>query len=316
VLLSESDARSSRVLRHTFGAFHRRDQLTDEVLEALDEAVAQGRKRVVEDLGAPALVIDAAIRSGITVERAANMWIAYKRAMARTQKAALDNVTDWTRLFLATVRAMPLSQMTGYVPSEPRKKKTFQDQLHDAAALLTEKPIAATRLWARAWKDCEQLLLAYMRGDDYVALASSYLDIQTPIDLRRSAGAQPIPKTLDLTASFFYRLSVDAGCFVALFEADELQPGEEIPEPLAVMPQAIRIGCDSALTLAWFTQTLQVRLAAHSLARRFPIPDESNTPSLRAAWISRTLNEWTKKGVLESDPLLVSLQTLLTQQRS
>jgi hypothetical protein len=311
VLLSESDAQSSRVLRRTFGAYHRREQLTDEILVALDEAVAQGRKRVIESVGAPPFVIDAAIRSGITVERAANMWVAYRHRLNRTDFDDVDGVNGWAALFLGVLKAMPLERLGLYLPKEERKTKSFADRLFDAANSPDPCRFGVRRQWVQAWRECENLLLAYMSGEDYAGLARRYVEAQIPVDPRRSDGAQPLPKTLDLTSLFFYRLSVDAGCFVALREADVAQREEELPEALAILPQAIRNGCDSPACLSWFTETLQNRIVAHKLSAKFPPPPEADHVGLRAGWIRNQAREWARSAAIEPDRVLSAAKTLL-----
>jgi len=313
VLLSAPETHSRATLSRTFGAYHRRDLLSDEILTSLDDAVSAAWTAQLADLSAPDWIVDVAIRSGLTVERAALIWQSYQGIVSKYDLSVSYSTTVWTNLFFRILAGMPVAKMGAYLPQRSTTAKSFRIRMFDAAADIELGKPGSNFAWLRSWMQAKSILLQFMGGADYATIAKQYLGL--PLDEQCDEGrgsGKPLPKTIELLSSFTYQLSLDAGCFVAIHERALTQADAgPVPETLSVLPQALRYGCDCPITLAWFTTSLQNRVVAHHLARRFSLPSEKDVAGARHGWMHDRLKSWVSSQEVELDPVLSAAKTLL-----
>jgi hypothetical protein len=61
---------------------------------------------------------------------------------------------------------------------------------------------------------------------------------------------------------------------------------------LALLPLALRCGCDSESSLSWFRFGLRLRRPAHRLAQRFPLPPGVVGDATAREWVGTQLAQW------------------------
>ena len=151
-----------------------------------------------------------------------------------------------------------------------------------------------------------------MSGESYRVVASNLIRIlEDDIGNERTSGSQPIPAVFKFIREVIeFGLALDAGCFLAVYEAAAESPAP-IPEPLAALPLCIRNGCDSLSTLAWFRFGLRERICAHELARRFPVPSELAEDILRAQWVRDTRRKWLTHADVDEAEILGAARTII-----
>jgi hypothetical protein len=128
--------------------------------------------------------------------------------------------------------------------------------------------------WHSAWGSFGDSVRLWMQGKTIRTIAATLLKRdEDDIPAKRNTGADPIPKTLAFTKDVInHRLAILAGGLVAIIESflpSLSQP--EVPLSLSSLPLAIKYGCDSPQTLAWYRFGIRFRRAAHLLAQAFPV---------------------------------------------
>ena len=137
----------------------------------------------------------------------------------------------------------------------------------------------------------------YMEGASYAEMAKVFLSIpvESPVDnARSSASHHPIPKIFGFLRQIVYRLSIDVGCLVAVYELGVMEQDDSLPDSLQALPLCICNGCDSIGALAWYRFGYRERMCAHAFQRVFPLPENLVDDSSRAEWVRDKRREWLK----------------------
>lgn len=146
-----------------------------------------------------------------------------------------------------------------------------------------------------AWRELNSFLLAYLKGSSLKQVAQGALPQLEDISGERASGARPIPKMIAVTRALQERLSLLAGGLTALVETPEFESTLEFSEAgawsLQRLPIALRSGCGTSSSLAWFRFGLRYRRPAHLMGRAFPIPDALSDEET-ADWVRRTRRSW------------------------
>jgi hypothetical protein len=130
--------------------------------------------------------------------------------------------------------------------------------------------------WHSAWDSFGDPIRFWMQGKTIRTIAAALLKKdEDDISAKRNAGAAPVPKALAFSKDIInHRLAILAGGLVAIIESflpSLSQP--EVPLSLSSLPLAIKYGCDSPQTLAWYRFGIRFRRAAHLLSQAFPIDE-------------------------------------------
>jgi hypothetical protein len=83
-------------------------------------------------------------------------------------------------------------------------------------------------------------------------------------------------------------------------DLDSNRQGNDAPNPIPVtaesvaylnfLPLAIKYGCDTRDSLAWFRFGIRLRRAAHLLARVYPLPSIAATDADQRTFVSESVN--------------------------
>lgn len=337
-LLAESPPEddAAQILRRTFAAYRKRAVFTDAAAAGVRDRIAAIKDEFLAQAEIPAWMNLAATQSGVDVFRARRLWDAYRqRGLVSREEAAGYSVGNWLAVLFEVMRELPPFRIAAYLaadaaPTNPAPTRgsrrrtarvTVLTKLRDAVGgrrALDLFPWPKPADWDALWNDLSVLVWAYMRGQSYAQLASTYLGISlNEVETERGTG-KPIPSVFGLIRKVTEPLARDAGCFVALNEhALRAEAGEAdftIPESLQALPLCIRNGCDSVNTLAWYRFGYRQRMSAHRLAATFQVPPEIVNDGERTTWVRNTRRSWlNNEYAIPSDPdgLLAAARTVI-----
>jgi hypothetical protein len=161
--------------------------------------------------------------------------------------------------------------------------------------------------WIDGWHALTTAVSMYMAGLPLSKIAALLFseDEYDDVSNSRGDGQKPIPRTVGLVNSLFDKLSRYAGALVAIFETrraigEGVNPSGESLKALLESPLALKYGCDTTSTLAWFRFGIRFRRLAHALSARFPVPPDIVDDSARKNWVSEQRRRWL--WTLEWDP--------------
>lgn len=155
--------------------------------------------------------------------------------------------------------------------------------------------------WSLAWKALQEATDTYMAGKPLAEVARVLDGTPLSPDPGRSNPRGPIPRAIALIHSTVERLARAAGGLLALLEAQREAESAQAPaaaqaneaaSTLALLPLAIRTGCNSPSTLAWYRFGIHLRRPAHLLSELFPLPPEQSGDSLAEEWIKAQRTVW------------------------
>jgi len=291
-LLAESsgDDDAGEILRRTFAGYRKRAVFTAKAAAALRGRIAQLREDFLRQAEIPAWLSKAAAQAGVGVFRAQRIWEAYsRRGLVPTDEALRLGVDGWFAVLIETLRGLPPLRVRAYMadaappkmtsnkPSSRAPTVTALTRLRDAAKGLTEVdsiPWDAPEQWEDCWQEIWDLVMSYMQGASYAALAAKYWGVDIDeVGSDRGTG-EPLPAVFTLLRKVVEALARDAGCFVALNE-HALNPDKveafTLPESLQALPLCIRYGCDTLEVLAWYRHGYRQRACAHAFSRTFSL---------------------------------------------
>jgi hypothetical protein len=287
------NALAQRILQRTYGVWRTTPNAVDQTAGQVAQALSGVGQRFVAGAQAPDWTTEVAYRSGLPLP---DIFMLYRAA---TNAAAGDRtgIEDWLQLLVDLLRAMPVDRLEGLVfGGLSLTGLTF--------AGLTENSTED------AWTAYRETLLMYMRGEPLSAIAAYATGTPAPVDVARTVGSKPIPKTLSFIQQMSYRLSLVAGGVSALWTVgDEHEPGAawaltaQSKWALNALPLAVRCGASDPSSLAWFRFGVRHRVTAHALARVFPIPDALEDDAAVRTWVREMRRAWLDGGPGPADQI-------------
>jgi hypothetical protein len=170
------------------------------------------------------------------------------------------------------------------------------------APLLPEQPFKSTRMEALIHRECPveewTSAMEVLNGALDLWLSGESLDGLVGQTIGKESGnagrgsGNPLPKMIALTDNGFgFGVSRLAGGLAALFTVErEIEQGvlpgltAEQSYALDLFPLAVRFGCDSSASMAWYRWGFRRRRVAHLLASELPPPEDLSRDDL-SAWI-------------------------------
>ena len=227
--------------------------------------------------------------------------------------------TQWFLLLRDVIALMPPGEFWSYFSEATQQRETVLTRMRQESINLQLRNgthEGNPTQWIELWQELFDLARLYMAGATYADMAIQLLRLQpSQITGNRTTGTQPIPTVFSFLHRIIDRMSIDAGCFLALNEAifpanDEVQ---NVPEALAILPICIRHGLDSAAALHWYRYGFANRVVAHALNRNLPIPVEIVRDEDRIQWVRSTKRRWIAGEFdgLERAPFLEHARTIL-----
>jgi len=287
------------ILRRTFGGYRKRTELELAGLDVVSRRVLEVRESFLGQENVPGWLADAAGVAGVGFVRALRMW----QAMSRTSEVfeagyEARTVLDWLHVLVDVLSVLTPKYSERYGGDAKYDKtrlaiRTIQLSLGTLDDDPNWNPPAE---WKTHWETIRRLAEGFMSGASYRNFGSRYLGVsEKDIDWKRSSGK--IPQLIKVIGEVVeWGLAIDAGCFMALVEAN-LRQGDalrEVPRALAILPLCLRHGCNSEGTLAWFRYGYRQRVAAHALAGEFPLQAITDDNTLqdevrvkRQEWLAR-----------------------------
>lgn len=313
---------SGELLSRTFAAFHKRELLSPDAVDLLRRTIANLEHQFLEQPGVPSWMNKAAMRSGVDFFRALRIWQAYvERGLVDGQTAIGLDVTDWLDILFEILAALPPYRVSSYLEDDGVKSETVLTKLRDGVRrqeFIDDAMWSAPENWSDSWQELKQLVLLYMRGASYSAIAQAYRGLQPSEVTSGRAGTNPIPSVFRFVRRVIHPLAVDAGCLLALQELymeDAASEPRLVPEALQGLPLCVRNGCRSLEVLAWYRFGFRQRVCAHALASAFPMPEDLQDDSARARWVRGTRRDWLRGALTlnEADhPILTWAKTVIT----
>ncbi|NME68198.1 DEAD/DEAH box helicase [Flammeovirga aprica] len=287
-----------RILGKTLGGYSKHNNLTDNEYQKIN-AVIDAAGDLAEKSDTPeAWYSSAAMKSGSSIDKIANMWEALKMIS--------PNYTDTTissslKILIDTLSRMSPLYINAYFADDEQRTQTVFTNFRD----LSNRRKNDTKEWYSAWQKLYELVNLYIQGEEYISIASLLFNIQ-PANIRtgRSTGANHIPSIFKFIDKVIYQLAIDAGCLIAIIEHNE----EEIDKELLQLPTAIRYGCNSISCLSWFQYGYRQRICAHTLSSIFPVPDGLQN---EYEWVVNKREEWLASEIEDENELLNAIKIII-----
>jgi hypothetical protein len=290
------------VLRRTYAAFLRQESGFDEGATKGSERLAKIREDFVSRAGAPDWLPVVAQRAGLDFFSTLRLFQAWKRAVPRlSPDFHMWNTEAWLTAFFETLQYLTPRRVSDLFSFDLTDLPVRMQQAIQTAGNRADSPSwTPTHEWRTSWQQLEKTVRLWMNGNSIKDIAVSLLDLDPGnVSDKRNDGRYPIPKTLAFVSNIIDRLSVLAGGIIAILEeelrtrrlAGEQWP-DKLPYELLTFPLALKYGCDSSQTLAWYRFGIRFRRPAHLLNQAFE-PDSSIRDDKRLAEAIRDLrSQW------------------------
>jgi hypothetical protein len=297
----DADENAGTILRRTFAGYRKRLVFTEDNAALAHQRVAQVKTRFLEQAGVPTWMPKAAMKAGVDFFRAQRMWEAlHRRNIVGIDQFTRLDVRGWFDVFIDVLAHMPIARIQAYLDN--KKTPTPRTRLAELATTVTGRDdVNWVRPdgWDVAWHELGKVVLLYMEGKPFTEIgAALFGKPPSEFNTARGDGARGLPPVFKFIGDLIERtLSVDAGCFLALYECWlEADHGEVlVPECLQALPLCIRNGCDELSVLAWFRFGLRQRVCAHALSDRYPLAAQLSGDAARAEAVRKLRREWLRE---------------------
>lgn len=289
-LASDDPHEGQSVIRRSFGAF--REGLTDDRALEVSEAINLAGQVFVQEAEAPGWIVEASRISGIGLPTMG----AFLKSLAALESPDDETVSSWREVLISALKTMPPQLVSPLLPERPFKSTRME-------ALIRRDSSAEE--WASAAEVLDGALDLWLSGETLDGLVRQILG-KEPGNAGRGSG-NPLPKMIALTENGFgFGVSRLAGGLAALFTVGREIGQDVLPEltaeqryALDLFPLAVRFGCASPASTAWYRWGFRRRRVAHLLASELPPPDDLNRDDL-PAWILEKRREL-MAGTLDED---------------
>lgn len=277
-LASSEEEDSQGVIRRSYGAF--REGLNDDTSRQVSDTLNQAGRIFVDSVSAPDWIVEASHISGVGLPAVGAIYRALVPVLE--EEEAPNSIAEWRDALIATLAEAPSQIVAALLPPQPFRNTEMSELIEpdEESSVVSESAVAALDGSLEAW----------MNGEPITALAEPAL-AREPGDARRGSG-HSLPKLIALTEhGFGFGLSRIAGAMgalvsvgdeadVAMFSSFEAQNRGA----LDLLPIAIRFGCDSRGSTAWYRWGFRRRRLAHLLAQVLPPPAEVDDQDL-GGWV-------------------------------
>ena len=312
------------VLRKSFASYQRKKRAEPDVTEIAAERLIKIRDTFTGQEHVPGWVPVAAQRSGLDfflTVAIVNSWDRVRPSF--TEDMLQWSVFEWTEELLRILSYIPPKALLRHYSMRTicrgsAKLKAFEKDFDFQAIDNRDWDVDAN--WKNGWLEVMQLLRPWMEGKSLVTLATLITgSAPKEISSSRTAGAQPIPKTIALVNDLFSSLAILGGGLIAIIEQlfqEYTEQGKEafsqgLPLPLSCLPMCIKYGCDSPGSLAWYRFGVRLRRPSHLLYRAFPTPELDSDEALRE-WVRNTRRSWLNGAISIPEELLLEYQDIFS----
>lgn len=297
---------ADEVLRRTYAAFLRRRKGLADGAEIGAYRLDEVRNDFTLRAGVPDWLPMAAQRAGLDFFLTLRLFQAWKRAMPQLPDEILNwDTWQWLDLFFEALSYLPPKRIIDVFGLDDQRNRRFMPGIYNLAhqypSVRQDDPQwTVPDGWQSEWESLKALVRLWMEGQTLSTIASVLLDVSDEISAQRTGNA-PIPKTLAFVNIVIgQRFAILAGGMVAIVESSfqslaatgQQRWSGPLPLALSSLPLAIKYGCDSPQTLAWYRFGIRFRRPAHLLAQAFPIDQELYDDTLLRASVQSLLHNW------------------------
>lgn len=306
----------AEILHRTYAAYLRRQGGLDEGVEIGTARLAQVRAEFVAEFSSPEWLPIAAQKAGLNFFTALRLLQVLRRVMPQLPSNIFRwDIQAWVTILFETLQYLT-PQQVGHV-FELNSLEKFVPNIHEVTV---EPPTneaddpdwTPPEQWTQEWQRLEALVKLWMDGKSIKEIAALllYQDVND-IPGKRNRGSAPIPKTLGFVKEIIERLAILAGGIVAIVEEDlreRVRRGEDWPSKppfeLSTLPLALRYGCNSPQTLAWYRFGPRLRRPAHLLEWAFPLSSTLQDDNLLREAVRDVRRSWLRGQIRVPLPLL------------
>lgn len=308
----DKEVEIDEVLQNTLGAHQITEDLPEDSFKKARLRILKIKQDFFDANNSPEWLSIATMKAGVSFYRSQEMWRAYQQ-IGLADTLILDNLSlqEWLEKFIDVMTNMHPKYLK-FIPGLEVKTQTILTKMRDYISgnrLLEIDEFIVTEEWKGLWLDLGYIIQLYMDGESYKVIAEALLNKEV-INFKRNDGRHPLPTIFKFIKEVIDPIAMDAGCFLALNEHGVYEEkSTEIPEELQGLPLAIKNGCDSLETLAWFRFGIRQRVAAHKLNRSYSLPLELTNDELKANWVREKRLEFLSSEV--NDQLLESIRQVI-----
>lgn len=305
-------AATSDILRHTI-AFSRYQDAAPDLPTRAATALETIGTAFINQAAAPAWTSAVTYKTGLPFFIVTTFYESLSNVLSRGFVTPPEaSVFDWLDLLFESLVELPLQTIAQILPFieidtlTPIWQQTLPNDVQGAAARRV------------AFEQLKKATKAFMNGGKLAEIAVQLLGAEEPVSAKRTSGQQPIPRMLSFFKETLENLSQIAGALLAIQEELERE-SSDAPSPIPVtalsvasinsLPLAIKSGCGTTDSLAWFRFGVRLRRAAHLLAKLYPLPNGETSDSDQRRFISRQMED-----LLSVEP--TSIETLDLNERT
>jgi len=134
--------------------------------------------------------------------------------------------------------------------------------------------------WSAACDRIVAGILQFVNGESLAVIGQTLLGA-TITESARTDGTKPIPRLISFTRTDISNVAQVAGAMAAIFEATgQLSPDTQAAPMIA--PLAIKYGCRTVESLAWYRFAIRYRRVAHIFGRAYGVPSGGSDAENRA----------------------------------
>ncbi len=262
------------ILRKSYGMHRLYPAASENVSSAATEYLGRLRTRFVETEHAPDWLPVVTYRTGLDYVTVLQIW----RAMERAGRVSPEDTIDAAISAVLAVLSMSPPGLT--IKVLETRFKTEPLAILWSATATNENIWSPSAAWLAAWGKIATAIEQFASGETLANIGQALLD-EPVIETARSDGAKPIPRMISFTRTDISNVAQVAGAMAAIFEANG-QLNAEIQSAPMIAPLAIKYGCRTVESLAWYRFAIRFRRPAHVLGRSYGIPPGASDTEVRS----------------------------------
>jgi hypothetical protein len=258
------------ILRKSYGMHRLYPATSENVSSAATDYLTKLRTSFVEAEHAPDWLPIVTYRTGLDYNTVLQLWRAMERAEQVVPKETIDGAID---ACLSVITVLPPGLLTRVLETRfntPELGILWSDQ----------PPTTPNESWTAA---CDKIIAGirqFVNGDTLAAIGQTLLG-ETIAESARTDGTKPIPRLISFTRTDISNVAQIAGAMAAIFEATgQLSPDTQTAPMIA--PLAIKYGCRTVESLAWYRFAIRFRRVAHIFGRAYGVQSGGSDAENRA----------------------------------
>ncbi len=255
------------ILQKSYGMHRLYPATSENVSSVATDYLTRLRTNFVEAEHAPDWLPIVTYRTGLDYSTVLQLWRAMESAEQVAPKDTIDTAID---ACLSVIRVLPPGLLVRVLET--------RFNTPELGILWTAQPTTGNWTPSGPWSAaCNRIvtgILQFVNGDSLAAIGQTLLGA-TVTESARTDGTKPIPRLISFSRTDISNVAQVAGAMAAIFEATgQLSPDTQAAPMIA--PLAIKYGCRTVESLAWYRFAIRYRRVAHIFGRVYGLPSQGS----------------------------------------